>query len=64
MNVCRSTGLLALTTCVLVTALPETAPGQEPERNVTVTNRPRPDFDPRGIRAGAFLIFPDVNVVG
>jgi hypothetical protein len=40
------------------------AVGQEPEPNVTVKTRPRPDFDPLGIRAGAFLVNPEVTVLG
>lgn len=35
---------------------------QEPDPNVPVTNRPRPDFDPIGIRAGSYLIFPELGV--
>jgi hypothetical protein len=30
--------------------------------NVTIIDRPRPDFDPLGIRAGNFLIFPELFV--
>lgn len=32
------------------------------DRNVTVRERPRPDFDAAGIHAGAFFIFPRVGV--
>ena len=39
-------------------------PAPEPERNVTVEERRRPQFDPLGIRAGAFLIFPSLQVSG
>lgn len=35
---------------------------QEPDPNVPVQNRPRPEFDPLGIRAGGFLIFPRLTV--
>jgi hypothetical protein len=38
------------------------AQSQEPDPNVPVTARPRPDFDPLGIRAGGFLIFPSMTV--
>jgi hypothetical protein len=38
--------------------------GQEPDPNVPVTARPRPDYDPLGIRAGGFLIFPSTSVTG
>lgn len=30
--------------------------------NVTILDRPRPDYDPLGIRAGTFLIFPSLTV--
>lgn len=30
----------------------------EPDRGETVTNRPRPELDPPGVRAGGFLIHP------
>lgn len=39
-------------------------PAPEPERNVTVEERRRPQFDPLGIRAGGFLIFPSLQVGG
>ena len=39
-------------------------PAPEPERNVTVEERRRPQFDPLGIRAGGFLIFPSLQVSG
>jgi hypothetical protein len=38
------------------------AHSQEPDPNVPVTARPRPDFDPLGIRAGGFLIYPSTSV--
>jgi hypothetical protein len=42
------------------------APGwvhaQEPSPNVPVTQRDRPEFDPLGIRAGSFLVFPSLGV--
>lgn len=34
----------------------------EPERNVTIEERRRPQFDPLGIRAGGFLIYPSIQV--
>ena len=38
------------------------APGQEPERGVPVEERPRPDYDAIGMPAGAFLVFPSVEL--
>ena len=51
---------------------PDGIPGQADEPGVTVLTRARPDYDPLGIRAGAFMIRPsldeeagyDTNVVG
>jgi hypothetical protein len=40
------------------------AAGQEPDPNVSVTSRARPDYDPLGIRARGFLIYPSVTVQG
>ncbi len=37
---------------------------QAPSPNVTVQERPRPRYDPLGIRAGSYLIFPSVRVDG
>lgn len=31
-------------------------------RGETVTNRPRPDFDPLGVRAGSFILLPSVRL--
>jgi hypothetical protein len=36
----------------------------EPDPNVPVQNRPRPDYDPLGLRAGAFLIYPELTLAG
>ncbi|MCX7628759.1 MAG: outer membrane beta-barrel protein [Geminicoccaceae bacterium] len=38
--------------------------GPEPSPNVTILRRARPQFDPLGIRAGGFLVFPSLSVVG
>jgi len=35
---------------------------QEPSPNVPITGRPRPDFDPLGVRAGSFLIYPELGL--
>ena len=35
-------------------------PPEEVPRGATVANRPRPDYDAAGVRAGSFLIFPDL----
>lgn len=48
---------------------PGPAPTERPQalseeipRGATVANRPRPDYDPGGLRAGGFLFFPDLVV--
>ena len=35
-----------------------------PQPNVTVQNRPRPDYDPIGLRAGSFFLYPELEVGG
>lgn len=62
MNIRRLPRLLALGASVLASVMVQGAHGQEPDPNVPVTARPRPDFDPLGIRAGGFLIFPSATV--
>ncbi len=37
-------------------------PIPEPRQGETVKSRPRPDYDPRGARAGSFLIFPKLTI--
>lgn len=38
------------------------APDDEAPRGVTIQDRPRPNYDARGLRTGGFLIFPEVAV--
>ena len=50
-------------------ALPQLAAAQQaqsddPDPNVTVADRPRDDFDPLGIHAGSFFIFPSISLSG
>jgi hypothetical protein len=40
------------------------APAAVGPEGTTVLNRPRPDYDPLGIRAGSFLIYPSIGVSG
>jgi hypothetical protein len=63
-NTRRMPGLLPLVAGAVAALVAYGAAGQEPDPNVSVTSRPRPDFDPLGIRAGGFLIFPSVSVDG
>lgn len=50
--------LLALIALIL----PEQASGQAADPNTTVTQRPNPAYDPINIRAGSFLIAPELQV--
>jgi len=61
-NIRRLPRWLALVASVLATVIAQSAYSQEPDPNVPVTARPRPDFDPLGIRAGGFLIYPSGTV--
>jgi hypothetical protein len=54
--------LLAVVAGALGTLLAYGVAAQEPDPNVPVTARPRPDYDPLGIRAGGFLIYPSTSV--
>ncbi|CAN5399452.1 outer membrane beta-barrel protein [soil metagenome] len=58
-------GALTLTTIVFVCGGSEAhAQAQDlfsRSRNVSVQNRPRPDFEAAGIRAGTFLVYPKVE---
>jgi hypothetical protein len=61
-NIRRLPRLLAPVAGVLAAVIAPSAYGQEPDPNVPVTARPRPDYDPLGIRAGGFLIYPHTSV--
>lgn len=63
MTVSRYTHRFLLASAALAIATPELVLAQEPvDPNTTVTSRSRPDYDPLGIRAGSFLIFPELAV--
>ena len=64
MNTRRMLPSLVLAAGATASLLADAAHGQEPDPNVPVTGRPRPDYDPLGIRAGGFLIFPSFTVNG
>jgi hypothetical protein len=55
--------VMVLSTTGLALLCPGLVHGQvTPSPNVPVTQRDRPEFDPLGIRAGSFLIFPSIGV--
>jgi len=59
-----ATGIVMAQVPTPVPAYPGNALGPEavgPEGQ-TVINRPRPDYDPLGVRAGSFLIYPSIGV--
>jgi hypothetical protein len=56
-------GLVA-TTALCVPTLVAAQSGAEPDPNVTVQDRRRPDYDPLGIRAGSYFIYPSLTVEG
>ena len=64
MNTRRMPRSLVLAVGAAASLLAYGAHGQESDPNVPVTARPRPDFDPLGVRAGGFLIYPSVTVDG
>jgi hypothetical protein len=63
-NTRRMPCLLVLAASATASLLAYGAHGQEPSPNVPVTGRSRPDYDPLGIRAGGFLIYPSFTVDG
>jgi hypothetical protein len=63
-NTRRMPRLLPLAAAAMASLVAYGAEGQEPDPNVSVAARSRPDFDPLGIRAGGFLIYPSVSVDG
>jgi hypothetical protein len=62
----RIAATLALTTalCAPSVVSAQQPNDDNPDPNITVQDRPRPDYDPLGIRAGSFLIFPSVSLSG
>ena len=66
MTASRNAHRLLLASAAVFLAAPEFALAQQPpaDPNTTVTQRARPEYDPLGIRAGSFLIFPELGVTG
>lgn len=55
---------LASAICVPQMAAAQQTQSDDPDPNVTIADRPREDFDPLGIRAGSFFIFPSISLSG
>jgi hypothetical protein len=49
-------------TAIGLALLAGTAVAQDPEANVSVTERARPELDPLGIRAGGFMMYPRLRL--
>ena len=72
MTVSLHTRRLMLASAAFVLVLPDIGLAQQQQRpvnpnavvnpNTTVANRARPQYEPLGIRAGAFLIYPELGV--
>ncbi|MEM7043392.1 MAG: outer membrane beta-barrel protein [Pseudomonadota bacterium] len=64
MTVSRATYRFLLASAAFALLAPELALAQaQPEDpNTTVADRARPEYDPLGIRAGSFLVFPEVSL--
>ena len=55
---------LASAICVPQMVAAQQAQSDDPDPNVTIAKRPREDYDPLGIRAGSFFIFPSISLSG
>lgn len=67
MTVSRIARHMLLILIALPLVLPDMASAQqrrEVDPNVTVTDRPRPEYDPLGMRAGSFRILPELAITG
>jgi hypothetical protein len=64
----RTAATLALTTALsasgMAVAQQNATQTDDPDPNVTVQDRERPEYDPLGIRAGSFLIYPSLSLSG
>lgn len=55
---------LAGIACVPGMAGAQQRQSDDPDPNITVADRPRPELDPLGIHAGSFFIFPSISLSG
>ena len=53
---------LVVGAAVLLAGTSTTVIAQELQRGASILDRPKPELDPLGVRAGSFLIFPKVEV--
>ena len=60
-NSSRVASLILMTSALVLPGL-ALAQQAQPDPNVAVQNRPRPDFDPIGLRAGSFFFYPELTV--
>lgn len=64
MRLGRQTATILAATCLAAVAGETLAQQAQPNPNVTVRERERPEYEPLGIRAGAFMIRPRLTVGG
>ncbi|MEZ5935981.1 MAG: outer membrane beta-barrel protein [Alphaproteobacteria bacterium] len=65
MTASRTAHRFLLASAALALAAPEAALAQQQEPvdpNTTVADRARPEYDPLGMRAGSFLLFPELGI--
>lgn len=58
----RQIAILLLTTSVLAAPGLAAAQQADPDPNIAVQDRARPEFDPLGLRAGSFFIYPEITL--
>jgi hypothetical protein len=56
------TKYLAMMTALAAVALPPSASAFDPDKSASVTARPRPAFDARGVQLGSFKLFPSIGL--
>lgn len=64
MALCMKRGFWVLAASAALVAMNPVATAQEPSRGNTVTDRPRPDFDPKGAKLGGFRLLPQLGISG
>lgn len=64
MALCVGRGLWVLVASVALAAMSPSVMAQIPKRGDTVTDRERPDFDPKGVKLGGFRLLPQLGVSG
>lgn len=58
----QRTGWVLAALGIAAITMPDVAAQSEPPRGVTVLERSRPDYEPRGVRLGTFILSPDAEL--